>query len=487
MAAEPAARSDQTSAPSQQHLGRRMIKAELLGQHSHATLCGIDVHVYVRDGKYLARGRYDGAAFGETLGDNPLAASARLRRLLTEIEEGTFLRPSEARRRPLRRDAVPRLDLRGLCDDYLAEVRKRRGRQTAGTYLARLAPVLRFAESAASRRHWPLAMDLDRDFAVALRAWLFDAQVTPNGRPGAAPRSMSPRQEPQCASASTRTMLAWATRPDVRRLPVDFANPLTSDLVGTMPAQDPLRVVKLPLALRIRLVEAMDAWQLLHLAPSFVLPMRPDEVTGLLIGDVDLGRGRLRFGTRFGGRDFNKGRQAFEVPFPAQLATLFRWCIGGRRSGPLLRSRATYEGRRRPGLGGPDADFVEQAFESALADSRGEVQSEQDAKTIFRAVLRRAGGPSPDELAREFRALLRSQGLDEGIRFYDTRSAVTTGMSRTGVPQLELRYVTGHATGDILNRYVTLDPEGAMTGYFGSIEPLLSAIADRAKLVLSNT
>jgi integrase len=485
MAAEPLPPSRAASPPALAPAGadRRMVRAELLGQHSHQTLGGVLVHIYGRGGKYIARGRYDGAAFGETLGGDPLVASSRLRRLLTEVEEGTFLRPTEARHRPLRRAAVPRLDLRGLCDQYLADVRRRRGRKTAATYLARLAPALSFAESGASRRRWPLAMDLDRDFAVALRAALFEAPVTPNGRAGATARSMSPRQVHNVLGTA-RALLAWATRPDVRRLPADFANPLTSDLVGTRPAQDPLRVVKLPLDLRIHLVGAMDAWQLCHLAPSLVLPIRPDEATGLLIGDVDLGRGRLRFGTRLGGRDFNKGRQAFEVPFPAQLATLFRWCIGGRLSGPLLRNRAAYEGRGRPGLLGSGAEGLEAAFDSALAHARGAVQSEQDAKTVFRDVLRRAGGASPDGMSREFKGLLRSQGLGAGIRFYDARAAVTTEMNRAGVPDLELRYLTGHATGDILNRYVTLDPDGSMAGYFRSIHPLLTAIADRAKLEL---
>jgi integrase len=460
-----------------------MIKAELLGQHSHQTTCGVHVHVYSRGGKYLARGRFEGAAFGETLGDDPLAASAKLRRVLTQLEDGTFLRPSEARCRPLRRAAVPRLDLRALCDDYLADARRRRGKRTAETYRSRLTPVLRFAESTAARRRWPLAMHLDRDAAVGLRAALFDATVTPNGRPGSVAKSRSPRQVYNVLS-TVRAMLDWATRPDVRRLPADFVNPFTADLIGRKAAQDPLRLVKLPLAERIRLVGVMDAWQICHLVPSLVLPMRPDEATGLLVGDVDFERCRLRFGTRLGGRDFNKGRQTFEVPFPGQLATLFRCCIGGRRSGPLLRSRAAFEGRSRPGNDDSDAAGIERAFGSALADTRGEVQSEQDAKAIFRAVLRRAGGASPDELAREFRRLLPSRGLADGIRFYDARAAVTTEMNRAGVPGLELRYLTGHATSDILNSYVSLDPDGVMSVYFRRIEPLLSAIADRAMLML---
>jgi hypothetical protein len=60
-------------------------------------------------------------------------------------------------------------------------------------------------------------------------------------------------------------------------------------------------------------------------------------------------------------------------------------------------------------------------------------------------------------------------------------------MNRAGVPELELRYLTGHTTSDILNQYVTLDPETAMATYFQSIRSLLEAIAQRAILVLSES
>ena len=60
-------------------LGRGgMVRAELMGSRTHRTLDGIQVHVWQRRGKYLARGRYQGQAFGETLGDNVAEATARL-------------------------------------------------------------------------------------------------------------------------------------------------------------------------------------------------------------------------------------------------------------------------------------------------------------------------------------------------------------------------------------------------------------------------
>jgi site-specific recombinase XerD len=111
------------------------------------------------------------------------------------------------------------------------------------------------------------------------------------------------------------------------------------------------------------------------------------------------------------------------------------------------------------------------------------VQAEQDRKILFRRFLRRLGGVSEDSLASEFKKLLVALSLDKGISLYTLRTATTTAMLRGNVPHLELRYLTGHSTNDILNTYTSLDPTGAMQRYFDTIRPLLSAIADRAAAV----
>ena len=36
---------------------RKMVRSELMGDHTHETSVGVNVHIYERDGKYLARGR----------------------------------------------------------------------------------------------------------------------------------------------------------------------------------------------------------------------------------------------------------------------------------------------------------------------------------------------------------------------------------------------------------------------------------------------
>ncbi len=461
------------------HRNRAMTRADLMGSHTHRTSCEISVHVYQRNGKFLARGRVQQRMFGVNLGSDEREATARLRRLLTEIEDGSFVRPSESRKRPLANRPVPRLSLRQLVNEFLSDKRKLRGRKTALNYRVRLQPVLEFAELPDSRKRWPLAMNADHEFAVDLRTFLNQYQTTRNGRPGGTSKSLSHRQIVNVL-VCLRTVFYWARRAEVHRLPAEWANPLSADIIGKPPAKDPLREDKLPLPARIRLVDAMDRWQFCHLTLSVVLPLRPEEVAGLLVSDVDFERGRFEIGTRLGGGDFTKGRTSFVLPFPNEVRPLLQACIGGRTDGPLLRKRTVFEGRRQAHAVISTAALM-QAFELKLARSPvGTVLTEQDRKDVFRRLLLEYGGVSQDELAKECKALLSAQGFGAGVTLYTLRGSVTTAMARSGMPHLELRYLTGHTASDILNQYVNLDPVEAMGRYFDAIRPLLDAITQKA-------
>src|SRR5262245_34145190 len=116
--------------PPQPRPDRRMVRAKLSGAPTHETESGLRVPVWRRGGDYRPRGRYQGRAFGRTLGDTEKGAKIALRRLLTELDDGTFRPPGEARRRPVNTRSVPRLDLRQLLDRFLAEKRRLRGHNT---------------------------------------------------------------------------------------------------------------------------------------------------------------------------------------------------------------------------------------------------------------------------------------------------------------------------------------------------------------------
>lgn len=459
---------------------RRMVSAELMGDHSHTTVIGAEVHVWKRGSKYLVRGRMDGRPFGETLGDDVTQATARLRQILTEIDNGSYVRASEARKRRISRARARRLTLRELIAEFVAHKRQARGRQTAGDYASRLAPVLDFAERAANLKRWRLALDINTEFVTSLRAFLFEYRSTRNGRLGGQPRMLSGRQVTNILQC-LRTALHWARSAEPRILPADWVVPLTPELVGRLPPKNPLRKDKLPLETRVALVERMDRWQFCHLIFSVVLPLRPDEAAGLLISDVNFDDGWLEFGARFLDRNFTKARTAFNVPFPEELLPILRACIGGRTEGPLLRSRATFDRGRRIKQVATLADLDGLYQSRLLLLPQGAVQSDHDRKLVFRKLLRQLGGISEDSMNKEFKQLLRAAGVKNGSTIYTLRSSVTTALHFADLSLLDIRYLTGHATGDIINTYAGLNPIRAMRRYFDAIRPLLNAIAERAK------
>jgi hypothetical protein len=278
-------------------------------------------------------------------------------------------------------------------------------------------------------------------------------------------------------------MFSWARRPEVHQLPSAFLNPFTEDLVGFRPKKDPLRPTVFPIELRAGMVGLMDRWQLCQLAIALVLPLRPEDYTGLLVSEVDFEGRLLKFGTRLDGWDFNKGQQAFRVPFPVELEPLLRACVAGRADGPLLRQRTIADGRRQPKLRISSADEIRDGFERALIAAKpGQIQAKQDGKRLFRRLLREMGGVSPDSLAKEFDGLAREVRAPAGARFYDLRGSATTDLKDAGVDRLIQLYVTGHSLGpEILSNYVSLRLQEDMATYFRQITPLLAAIAERSR------
>ena len=456
---------------------RKMVRAKLLGAHTHRTRCGTAVHISRRKGAYIGRGWHNGQQFGKTLGRSADEAEGNLRDLLSSIEHGSFCRPSEERKRPLKNNAIPRLTMRELCREFLAAKRKECGKNTCEDYKARLLHALDFFETKDALRKWSLASDLNREAIVELRVWLVARQVTRNGRAGATSKPMSPNQIRNCLE-TLRNALAWAARADVRKLPPEFVNPVTKDLIGPKPSKDPLRKAAISLASRVEMVTRMDEWQLLHLWMALVLPLRFEDIAGLLISDVDLKDRTLAFGTRFGGNDFTKGRVTVKMPFPAEVTPLLKTVIADRPEGPLFYARDVYEGRRRLRKVVASRDELVDLFDESLATASPEtIQTEQDRKYEFRRLLRQLGGVSSDRVSKELKGLL---GELSHLRPYELRGSVTQEMREAGVRHLELRYLTGHTLADIINDYSGLQPHVEMEKYFQFARPLIDAICNRA-------
>jgi len=466
------------SAPS----SRKMVRSSLMGGADHVTLTGVKVHIWQRDERFIARGYFQGKAFGETLGSDLAAANAALRAAMVEIDNGTFVRSSERSRRVLKHGPPTRLTLRQLFDRFLQEKRRTRGRKTFRDYQARLMPVLEFIETPKHQKRWQWVEQIDDAFALALQSSLATRQVSRNGHPTAAQRRISSRQVFNILSLLA-TVFNWAKHPKANLLPSFFVNPFTPDLIGIRPQKDPLAPPSVPLTMRIEMVKRMDAWQLCALALPFILPHRPEDFMGLLISEVDFAPNELRFGTRMGGDDFNKGGLSFRSVWPVELERIIRRLINGRTDGPLILRRTVVEGCRMPKRTAQTLPEIREEYERKLTAAPVQrVQAPHDHKDLFRGLLSNMGGVSRNNLRDEFKQLAEMLHPGKSPRLYDLRGSVTTDLKNAGVDTVLRRYVTGHSLkGEILADYESQDLHRHMPKYFEFIKPLLTAIATRAE------
>lgn len=458
-----------------------MIRAELMGKHSFPCGDGKQIHIFEREGRYIARGRIDGSAFGETLGSDPDAAEKRLLAMLAELNNGTYRPPSHVGRKQKKRVATGKVSIQELIDAYIGDVRRRKGKRTAARYRNWLNHLIAYIQRPDVARRYPNAIHLDRDFVMDFIAFLNQRYVPRNGREAAKLAPMS-RKGIREILDRFRALLVFAKKPDVNLLPVDFNIPVSRDLLPAVGSRDPLTRAALTLEARIQLVGRMDAWQLTHIAPSLVFPCRPEEMAGLLIEEIDWINQSIRFGDRFDGCDFTKGHQSWTLPVPREIMTLLCHAAGFRFTGPVLQSRRFYEHRAVSKIKLVVSGHFKDEVLKALQKARPETP--QDAKVIVHKILRKCGGVSTDELRKEFKRACRAAGLGDKVTFYKCREAVTSDYETINMPMLQRRYVTGHSGSDILNTYTTFQWEqlkSELAKHWTYIEPLLAAISRRAE------
>ncbi|MFO0812010.1 MAG: site-specific integrase [Gemmatales bacterium] len=309
---------------------------------------------------------------------------------------------------------------------------------------------------------------------MKLKCQLQHATVTPNGHAHSIAKPMSQRQIFNVLSM-LGTMFQWALRTDIRRLPAHWINPLTRELIGAKPTKDPIRRLTMNDEYLLQLIQHCDAWQLTHLALSFVYPLRPEEAVGLLVEEVDFSKRELRFGSRFGGDDYTKGKQSFVLPVPPELTPILSHLVNGRHHGPLLRQRRHYTLPSES----LQPDTIENGYRAMLMVNQADVITAQDRKRYLRRTLSQFGGITPDVLTKEFKTLMRQAGVTSKIRLYDLRSLNSTRLYQSDVNHLACRYFTGHAANDIMNSYVALQPHKDIQPYFLALQPVLQAITKR--------
>jgi hypothetical protein len=469
----PSSEPQGSTAPAAPAPKRKMVSAELSGKHKHTTSNGVNVHIWRRRNRYLARFRHNGRQTGPTLGATEQEAEVALRRLMVQLEDGTFLPPSDplAVQQKRKNRPIPKLSIPELHVMFVAEKRRTRGRKTSQTYAGRLAHVDAFVEQAENKRRFPYAALLSDDgqYGLDLREFLTRRHVARNGHANSQKQLMMPSGVRNVLETH-RDALNWAAKSQVRLLPPDFVQPISSETIGAKPHKDPLRPTVIGLERRLRLVRMSNAFQLITFAPQYILPLRPEQLAGLLVRDVDWEDNVLVFGTRFDEHDRTKGKTNFRVPFPEKWEPVIRIAVGERSSGPLYVRHDIFNNEQQPELVCQARTDLDKAVNSALeAQAAKGPLPDGDAKDICRSVIRKAGGVTPDELQRDFMQLANLAGFDGSFRYYDLRGSVVTEMERVGVQSHIQRYVMGQHKLDP----GTLDPYRSLTidGLRDSLQP----------------
>ena len=146
--------------------------------------------------------------------------------------------------------------------------------------------------------------------------------------------------------------------------------------------------------------------------------------------------------------------------------------IAGRCQGPLIR-QVSYQGKQEN-----QSVDVMAIWRKEAAKNPARVATANDKKTLFREVMRMAGGASADYIGKIFAKVAKRAGL-VGIQPGFCRKSATHLMKGSGMNFLDLRYLTSHTINDILNTYTGLDIDSEMGRYFAMVPDLLNVVAER--------
>ena len=451
-----------------------MIRSTLNGQHTYESHDGTKAHIYLRDDVVLARGHYQGRPFTETLGKEK-DANKKLYQLLGDFEENRYCPPCERTQPNFATRYSVRLTVIQLANLYLKAVRKRRGKKTHDTYQGRLKWLMQFFELSLSTHRWAYVTDIDKDTAFTFREWLAGQLVTPNGRDGAKSRRISPGYQRNVLEAA-RDLFSWAL--DIKmndgtvRMPVTWLNPFNRDVVGRLPARDPLKNQPFTIAERITLVNTMDLYQVRLFALPLVLPNRLGEWASLMIESIDPVHRIIRVGHV--SEDPTKSRTAFSVAYPPEFVSIVEALIAGRTAGPIFVRRDLCELEVLPTT---TLDEVRAHLATLPAES---ITQENDRKDVYRAFLVSQGAVNEDKIAREFECASQDAGLISHGTFHDLRSSVDIDLKRAGVEPQVRKYLNGRKSSDIqFKLYEGVQLHEDLAPYFKLVKALISAVVLR--------
>jgi hypothetical protein len=354
---------------------------------------------------------------------------------------------------------------------------------TVRRYGAALRHYLDFCDQPSIHKTFPDAASVNRDFRLALAAFLATRMVSGNGRGGAPARAMKGQA---FVLDTVRALFEWAIDPDRGGLlPEGFRNPFRrAGTTRSLLKGDPLAGPDISLPMALDLVGACDAWQLRLFAPMLLFGLRAAEPCYLFAEYVQDGWLQVPCNP-----DLNvktKGKRPKRFPLLEELKPLWELLTSGRRTGLLYVRRSVDAGRERPPLLGRSLPELIQEYRRRCV--RPQAVSALEKQPLRDSVLHDAGGLTYDHVEAEFTRLARRLRWPAAATAKDLRHLFATSMHDAGLPEAYRRYLMGQApSGAAVTAYTHLNE--LARHYAGAVrrewQPLVEAILRRLSVISS--
>jgi integrase len=374
-----------------------------------------------------------------------------------------------------------------LIDRFLQDLTRRADAAEIDTatvtrYRSALGHYAAFVGQPEIARTFPYAAGVNREFQLALAAFLSNRTISPNGHPNAKARTM---RGPGFVEAAVRALFAWAADPDRGRLlPDGFRNPflgnarrrrsVVRDLIGEPDVTTPMAV---------EFLLACDAFQLKLFGPMVLYGLRAAEPCFLFVEHVADGWLKIQCIDGLGYK--TKGRRDKRFPLLPCVQMLWQNDLSQRAHGLFFRRRGVAADRDDVPLRDASLEQLEQEYEKRCGKTRV-LDSARKVK-VRGDILKDAGGLHYDHIQREFKKVTRQLGWAKAATVKDFRHLFCTLLENAGIPEYYRRYLMGHAPGkSAVVNYTHLNKvkqqfERAVGAEFG---PLVEAIERRGRQLL---
>lgn len=348
---------------------------------------------------------------------------------------------------------------------------------TARRYGSALGHYLDYVRSPQTSVAYPLAMRVDRSFALGFSAFLGARMISRNGRIASDKVKMTGQD---FVLDAVRTMFEWAADPERGNLmPAGFRNPFRRNVIERRRvAKDMTGDPDITVNMSAAFLNACDAWQLRLFSPVVFYGLRPSEL--IFLFQESLTETFLDVTCVESLGHMTKGRRNKRLPMFAPMYRLLRADCSAA-AGLILRRRDVFASGEHPLFGGSRDKLVAEFEERCRTMRNGGAQAIQE---IQRDVLSDAGAITYKIIQGEFAKIAKTLKWPRAATLKDFRHSCNTALANGGVPEHERRYLLGQHPGQgaiVVYTHLNKLTEHYMAACESELAPVLRVLRQRVE------